>query len=343
VPYLYGAEINNPVWRFAAGVLAQLSSIEWGPVLDWAVVVLPTILAVAAVIISTLSLESRRSRISWRLVLLAFGALISVIAWKQQAFPYGAEIKNALLRFAAAIFAQLSRIEWRPILDWAVVVLPIILAVAAIILSTLSLESRRSRISWRLAVLALGAIISVIAWKQQALVRQPPPQPEASLLFVDPDMPALIIINDTDKVARQIIWTVALWNLDDPRAYSPGPHSPDSHEPLPIPVSKFDFLNPHQKADQETFFRSPLVAPYVKKGDKLFGSASVRCSDCSRGHTYFVFIIFGHGGWYSEVQSEKSGGAILPRSFTVSGVKNYFEKTMEQIPESQRLEIKTWP
>ncbi len=58
-----------------------------------------------------------------------------------------------------------------------------------------------------------------------------------ALRFVFKDEPALMILNQSTTVAKQIKWSVVLWNLDDPKVYSPQREpNPDNHEPLPIPT-----------------------------------------------------------------------------------------------------------
>ncbi|MGB6536245.1 MAG: hypothetical protein WBF58_09815 [Xanthobacteraceae bacterium] len=59
---------------------------SWRPYLDLAAVVLPTIFALAAAIMTTLPLESRAAKIWWRIGLVTFGVLISIVTWKQQDF-----------------------------------------------------------------------------------------------------------------------------------------------------------------------------------------------------------------------------------------------------------------
>jgi len=164
--------------------------------------------------------------------------------------------------------------------------------------------------------------------------------PDISMRFIYPDSPALVLVNNSDKVARQIKWTVVLWNLDDPRVYSGGTkHLPDSHEPLRIPVETFDFLRPHVASGPRNLFGRPNVEPFVKEGNRLFGSASVICPDCIRGHTYIVYIEFGRSGWFAEVSDKKSGNLIVPSKLRKDVVLGFFEDMTSKIPESQRIPI----
>jgi hypothetical protein len=116
-------------------------------------------------------------------------------------------------------------------------------------------------------------------------------QADVTLRFVYPTGPALMLINQSEKVAQYIKWTVVIWNLDDPKGFSSGPHPADIHEPFQIPISIVDFLRPGASTIQN-LFSSPLVTPHIKDGNRLFGSASVVCPDCARGHTFIVYIVW---------------------------------------------------
>ena len=153
--------------------------------------------------------------------------------------------------------------------------------------------------------------------------------PDVTLSFVYPDAPALMIENQSESLARDIKWFVALWNMD----------LPDRNDPLPIPVSIFDWLRPHSKGGPLDLFKSPLVAPLLNKGNRLFGSASVLCPECARGRTFIVYIVWGEGGWFSEIEHEKSGSVIMPSNFLKDTREAYFRQLEASIPQSQRIPI----
>ncbi len=126
--------------------------------------------------------------------------------------------------------------------------------------------------------------------------------PEVGLRFVYPKEPALVIVNQSDAIARNIKWMVELWNMD----------LPDRNDPLPILTSAFDWIRPHQEGGPQNLFGPPNIASLLKPGNRLFGSASVSCPECSRGRTYIVYIEWGQGGWVSEVEDIQTGAPILP-------------------------------
>lgn len=71
--------------------------------------------------------------------------------------------------------------------------------------------------------------------------------PEIRLRFVYPKDPSLIVVNHSGAIARDIKWTVALWNMN----------LPDRNDPLPIPVSSFDWLKPHTEGGPQNLFGTP--------------------------------------------------------------------------------------
>jgi hypothetical protein len=142
--------------------------------------------------------------------------------------------------------------------------------------------------------------------------------PDVALRFVYPKSPALVGVNRSGVIARDIHWVVVLWNMD----------LPDRNDPLPIPTSRFDWLRPNDESGPMDLFNGPLVAPLLKPGNRLFGSATVTCPDCARGRTYIVYIVWCENGWVSEVDNEKSGKLIVPPNFLKASRTEYF-KTLE--------------
>jgi hypothetical protein len=186
--------------------------------------------------------------------------------------------------------------------------------------------------------ITLVLLAGLLAWTFAPSVEG---EPDVSLKFVYPTSPALVLTNNTNAVANQIKWTVVLWNLDDPRAYAGAPpdNPPDAHEALQIPVSTFDFIRAHSTGGPLNLFGSPLVAPYVKSGNRLAGFASAICPNCTRGHTYFVWIVYGQGGWLAELSQYKNGEVISPRPQTRANVANFFDQFMPTVPEKDHMPI----
>ena len=154
-------------------------------------------------------------------------------------------------------------------------------------------------------------------------------RPDLALRFVYPESPALVIVNQSSVLAKDIKWAVALWNMD----------LPDRNDPLPIPVSMFDWIRPNDEGGPQNFFGEPLVASLLKRGDRLFGSASVCSPESIRGRSYIVYIVYGKGGWVSEVEDEKSGKLLIPPNFLKSTRAEYFKALEARIALASRIPI----
>jgi hypothetical protein len=157
--------------------------------------------------------------------------------------------------------------------------------------------------------------------------------PEVGLRFVYSTDPALVIVNQSSVVAHDIKWAVELWNMDQP----------DRDDPLPIPTSTFDWLRPHDEGGPQNLFDTPTVKPLLKSGDRLFGSASVSCPTCSRGRTYVVYIVYGVGGWFSELENEQSGRFLSPPNFHREFREKYFVALEAAVPVEKRIPISPVP
>lgn len=151
-------------------------------------------------------------------------------------------------------------------------------------------------------------------------------KPEVKLRFVHTDIPAVIIVNSSDSIARDMKWGVVLWNRDNLGNFNP----------LQIPVQTFDWLKGNSESGAEDVFSR--VQAQIKPGDRLFGSAFVDCPECSKGRTYFLVITFGQGGWFSEMSSAKTGGPATPITFSQAGLDAYFA-AIERVPENERMPI----
>jgi hypothetical protein len=152
---------------------------------------------------------------------------------------------------------------------------------------------------------------------------------DVALRFIYPESPSLVIVNQSNPGARDIKWEVVLWNMD----------LPDRNDPLPIPVSTFDWIRGHTEGGPQDLFGTPLVAPLLKKGDRLVGSATVDCPQCSRGRTYIVQIVWGEGGWFSEIKNETKGRMFIPPNFLKATRERYFKLLEAMASPAMRVPI----
>lgn len=158
-----------------------------------------------------------------------------------------------------------------------------------------------------------------------------PPQPDIFLKFVSPAAPALVIVNPSDAVARDMKYAVELWNSNQP----------DEADPLQIPTGTFDWLKGHSEGGPETLFTAS-ISSLLKPGDRLYGSANINCPTCVRGRSYLVYIEWGKGGWLAETNDPK-GMLIVPAKNTREGRMEYFHQLERAVAADQRIPIGAWP
>jgi hypothetical protein len=134
------------------------------------------------------------------------------------------------------------------------------------------------------------------------------------------------------EVANQIKYIVTLWNLNAEE---------NPKNPLQIPVGTFDFVRAGQFGGPENLFGP--VESILHPNDRLFGSAAVSCPLCARGRTYWVYIVWGRGGWYWEVPEARDGGMRVPANFANIDLGDFAAAVIAQIPERERVAIKSDP
>jgi hypothetical protein len=228
-----------------------------------------------------------------------------------------------------------SNIDWGLFLDWAVLVLPTFLAVAAVIVSTLRLESTASRVSWRFGIIGFGLLISAVTWSQQKSAREIAhvPPPDVKAVFIYPNSPSLVLYNDSGTTAESVLYNFGMWNLNA---------TPESvKDPLRIPSAKADFIRKHESVGPEVIFDQPGVIERLHEGDQIFGFMTVSCPICLMRRQYFLAAKWKSGGWYYELPKDqvvdlKGLFDLIPT--IASNPEQYFA----EIPESEKKPIITW-
>jgi hypothetical protein len=156
-----------------------------------------------------------------------------------------------------------------------------------------------------------------------------PKSPEIGLRFIYPEEPSLVIDNLSELTAKDIKWAVVLWNMD----------LPDRNDPLPIPVSTFDWIKGHSSGGPQNLFSTPLIAPLLHEGNRLFGSATVDCPECGVGRTYAVYIVWKSGGWFSEIDKRPAAQLFIPSNFLRETREAYFKQLDAMVPPDRRAPI----
>lgn len=139
-------------------------------------------------------------------------------------------------------------------------------------------------------------------------------QAEVTLLLVNPTNPGLLFVNDTAAEAKDLDYKIALWNADNME---------DGKKLLPVPGSGFSLLQPNTALGPINLFETPEVRTWLKPGNRIVGNIGVNCQNCTRGHTYWVLITWGEGGWFAELKDKTNGSVIAPQPWIDGNLRNH--------------------
>src|SRR5260221_10298176 len=109
---------------------------------------------------------------------------------------------------------------------------------------------------WGPILTVIGIVALVFAIR--GLLREESPKPDVTLRFVYPKSPALLIVNPSLVVARNIRYQVTLFNLDTLTEHDIPPN-----QPLPIPTQSIDWVGPNAAVGPQNVFFTPLVEPLL--------------------------------------------------------------------------------
>ena len=183
-----------------------------------------------------------------------------------------------------------------------------------------------------LALVLVTELIGWVAFKEQKIsvsqnanstsIEQ---APDVSVAFVYPEAPALVLVNNSQVVAKDIKYWSGFWNLDS-----------NSDQPLPIPVAIFDWIRPNEVSAPQAFFTLQNIAPLISKGNRLVGLVGVTCPTCLKVRLFWVYVLWGSGGWYSETDVQTDWGAF---NKTIPEIAKDPDKFFSGIPEASRIKI----
>jgi hypothetical protein len=168
-------------------------------------------------------------------------------------------------------------------------------------------------------LLCVGAIVCFI-------VIPNPEEPEVTLSFAVEKDGDIQLHNVSGATANNIKWGIVGFNLSQ---------FPQNKQPLQIPISIFDFLPARASSGLINTFRRPGLGAH--DGDKFFGSASVVCPSCKRGHTYVFFFTLGTGGWYGEELKIADGSFVTPGN--MDQLPQAADEIERRIPKESRISI----
>lgn len=160
--------------------------------------------------------------------------------------------------------------------------------------------------------------------------------PDVTLCFVGVQHPAVWAVNLSETLIESAtLLAPALFDLDSP--------TPD--DPLQIHPQVFDLISPHSYSGGYAIFENMPNSPTLKNGDRIVGSVGIKCAKCEEGRTFLVSIIWGAGGWFSQLKDTNAAGNVLllmnianPNAPHTSGAA-YVPK-IEAVPIADRVPIR---
>jgi hypothetical protein len=157
-------------------------------------------------------------------------------------------------------------------------------------------------------------------------------------IFINTKSLGIMAKNRSDLLAKDPRYVVSFWNLDEKAAFQGLPafkrtDSGDFISPSKLgsgPYAVFDLYGP----------AAPLTLPRLKHGDRLFGFASVDCSNCDTAACYWIYYVYGVEGWYNRVTETSEIGCMTSYDKVRMKVIGNFAELSRLAPMNSRITIK---
>jgi len=119
-------------------------------------------------------------------------------------------------------------------------------------------------------------------------------QADIQAVILYPKKPAILILNNGPRrVASDVLYNVALWNMSVGNDTTFGL--------LGAKSGKVDYILLNRGAGPTTLeFYPSVVEVQPKDGDRLFGYAMIQCPVCTKARVYWIYIVYGIDGVYAE-------------------------------------------
>ena len=161
------------------------------------------------------------------------------------------------------------------------------------------------------------------------------PMSDVSLCFVQKKHPILWVLNRSNVPVEHAVFMPVMFDLD---ALAPD-------EPLQMISRTFELVSPRARSGGYDVFAELNASPALKYGDRVVGSVGITCPHCVTGRTYYVSIIWGHDGWFSQVAGESSGNALVMMDTSdedhphTSSAATW--EVIRRVPEQERISMRT--
>jgi hypothetical protein len=155
--------------------------------------------------------------------------------------------------------------------------------------------------------------------------------PDISLVFVYPQAISVLIVNTSNVLLRDPKYFMVIWDLD----------IEGRTDPLPIPAVTLtgEWIWPHTAIGPNQVITQPQVAPLVKRGDHLMGCATVDCLTCGNAKGYWIYAIYGEGGWFAETKPKGQWPSWVAVFKLLPEIRKNPEHFFSDIPQADRIKI----
>jgi len=149
---------------------------------------------------------------------------------------------------------------------------------------------------WGLAVsltclVVLGSYL-IIKHAKQVSGFGPQVKPDLMVWIVNPIAPQLLIW-PLGTLAKDVRSDPLLWDIDRDDTVS--------STSLIINEMKYDWIRTDQHGGPSPLLDQRDIQNVVKPGHHIFGYVTVACPDCDRIRLYWVYFVYGQGGWFAEI------------------------------------------
>lgn len=195
-------------------------------------------------------------------------------------------------------------------------------------------RSRKRKIAWgAVTAAAASAVVGIsFPWIDGKVKEREPP--DVSLCFVGTQHPAIWAVNLSDvQIESAQLQIPVLFDVDGP--------TPDV--PLQISPQLFDLISPHSWSGGYDLFAQMHAGEILTPGDRIVGSVGIKCAKCESGRSFYVSIIWGVGGWFSEIKNGAGNILLLfdtsnPREPHTSSAA--YVLNIDAVPREDRIPIR---
>jgi hypothetical protein len=183
-------------------------------------------------------------------------------------------------------------------------------------------------------ILLAAAILLDRAFPMSKTITPPLPEAKPDLVgwIVNPTSPQLLLW-PTGAVARSVEADPLLWDIDR--------DDKTSGDSLIVNQMRYDWIRPDQHGGPSSLLDSRDIQNVVKPGHRIFGYLTLTCPECDRVRLYWIYFVYGQGGWFAEIPkgiapNPKAIGNSIPLLRRNNAL---LQQELGNIPEISRIPI----